>query len=139
MRPGEVDRLEGELQSLLVRSSTVYSLMRLFNESAEEEGGEVETPPDTHKGKRRKNRLPDKGEANTVVENPAGTTRKKYGPDGNVQKEWNQGHGQNAPADEQKDHMHDYKPNPNNPTGRGERMPARKPRPRDLFDMDFLK
>ena len=49
-----------------------------------------------------------------------------------MQKEWNKGHGSNAPKSEQKDHIHDYKPNPNNPSGRGERMPGRPPRQRDL-------
>jgi hypothetical protein len=89
-------------------------------------------------GKRRKNRIPDKGVPNTVAENPAGTTKKKYGPDGNVQKEWNKGHGPNAPKNERNDHIHDYQPNPHNPSGRGERMPGRKPRPRDLDDMGFF-
>ncbi len=89
-------------------------------------------------GKRRKNRIPDKGEPGAVAENPAGTTRKRYGPDGNVQKEWNKGHGPKAPKNEQNDHIHDYKPNPRNPSGRGKRMLGREPRSRDLNDMDLL-
>jgi len=87
---------------------------------------------------RGKNLIPDKGKPDTVDQNSPGTTRKKYGSDGNVQKEWNKGHGSNAPESEQKDHIHDYKPNPNNPSGRGERMPGRPPRQRDLNDMGFL-
>ncbi|WP_367916642.1 RHS repeat domain-containing protein [Leadbetterella sp. DM7] len=37
-------------------------------------------------GKRFKNRLPDKGESNSMQTNKSGTTTKKYGSDGNVQK-----------------------------------------------------
>lgn len=80
-------------------------------------------------GVRRMNRLPDKGEPNSVQTNKPGTTMKKYGPDGNVQKEWNQGHpGEGVPENEQTDHIHDYKPNPKNPSGRGTRMPGRAPK-----------
>ncbi|MCR6653107.1 MAG: RHS repeat-associated core domain-containing protein [Cellvibrionaceae bacterium] len=89
-------------------------------------------------GTRRKNRILNKGEPNSVTENPSGTTRKRYGPDGNVEKEWNKGHGPNAPKNEQGDHIHDYKPNPHNPSGLGERMDGRPPRPQDLYDMDFF-
>ncbi|HFK5568568.1 hypothetical protein BAX97_06940 [Elizabethkingia meningoseptica] len=53
------------------------------------------------------------------------TTVKKYGKDGNVRKEYNKGHGSNYPENEQNDHIHDYKPNPHNPTGRGIRQPGR--------------
>ncbi|MCY1372083.1 hypothetical protein D9M69_592640 [compost metagenome] len=60
--------------------------------------------------------------------NKSGTTTKKYGPDGNVQKEYNEGHGQNAPKNERGDHVHDYKPDPNNPSGRGDRTPGRAPK-----------
>ncbi len=76
-------------------------------------------------GARRKNRIPDKGEPNTVESNNSGTTMKKYGPDGNVQKEWNKGHSKDKNPKGLVDHIHDYKPNPNNPTGRGDRQPAR--------------
>ncbi|AWF81932.1 hypothetical protein BTJ40_14465 [Microbulbifer sp. A4B17] len=91
------------------------------------------------KGKRFKNRIPDRGEPGTVAENPAGTTRKKYGPDGNVQKEWNKGHGPKAPQNEQSDHIHDYKPNLYNPSGRGDRQPGREPRNKDLVDLEIMK
>lgn len=66
----------------------------------------------------------DGGATNTYTRsfyngNIAGSV-KKYGPDGNVQKEFNKGHNHpNTPKNEQEDHVHDYKPNPNNPTGRG--------------------
>ncbi|WP_224994955.1 RHS repeat-associated core domain-containing protein [Cesiribacter sp. SM1] len=83
--------------------------------------------------KRSKNRLPDKGEPNTTATNAPGTTTKKYGPDGNVQKEFNQGHqGNNVPKQERSPHVHDYKPNPNNPSGRGERQPGRPPKRNEL-------
>ena len=89
-------------------------------------------------GTRRKNRLPDRGEPNTVQSNEPGTTMKKYGPNGNVQKEFNKGHGTNAPKNEQNDHIHDYKPNPYNPTGRGERQPGRPLKKHEL-EKDFNK
>ncbi|RKZ80858.1 MAG: hypothetical protein DRR19_23005, partial [Candidatus Parabeggiatoa sp. nov. 1] len=121
-----------------VRLEKVYNLTvaNTHNYFVGEDGVLVHNCP-PKSGKRRKNRIPDKGKPNTVAENPAGTTRKKYGPDGNVQKEWNKGHGSNAPKNEQNDHIHDYKPNPHNPSGKGERMPGRKPRQRDLYDMGF--
>lgn len=65
-------------------------------------------------GTRRKNRLDDKGAPNSTETNAAGTTTKVYGPDGNVQKEYNKGHGQNWPIkSERDDHVHDHKPKPN--------------------------
>ena len=70
--------------------------------------------------------------------NKPGTTIKKYGPDGNVQKEYNQGHGPNALANEQNDHVHDYIPNPNNPTGLGNRQDGREPKKGELI-WDFLR
>lgn len=103
-------------------------------ENADKVNEGLNPPPE---GKRRKNRISDEGEPGTVAENPSGTTRKKYRPDGSVEKEWNKGHGPNHPRGEQQDHIHDHKPNPNNPSGRGDRMPGREPRPRDLNDMDF--
>ena len=72
----------------------VYTDICQFNDSADDSAStdgnnKVDPcPADVPKseGKRRKNRIPDKGEPGTVSENPAGTTRKKYGRDGNVQK-----------------------------------------------------
>lgn len=90
-------------------------------------------------GSRRKNRLPDKGEPNTVQTNSSGTTNKKYGPDGNVQKEWNKGHPGDKNVKGQRDHIHDYKPNLYNPSGRGDRQPARnKYNKRDKRDFDLF-
>lgn len=85
-------------------------------------------------GKRRENRLLDKGEPNSTLSNKQGTTIKKYGPDGNVQKEFNKGHtGKGTPKNEKNDHIHDYKPNPKNPSGRGEkRYPGREPKKGEL-------
>ncbi|HMR43994.1 MAG TPA: hypothetical protein PKC40_09180, partial [Saprospiraceae bacterium] len=88
-------------------------------------------------GKRMKNRLPDNGEPNSMRTNKSGTTTKKYGPDGKVQKEYNKGHGKNAPKQEQTDHVHDYKPNPNNPTGKGDRMPGRTPKPNEKLKDEY--
>ena len=96
----------------------------------------VDETKDAIKGVRRRNRLPDKGEPNTIGVNEPGTTMKKYGPDGNVQKEYNKGHGKNAPKNEQKEHIHDYKPNPNNPSGRGDRQPGR-PLKKNELEKDF--
>src|SRR5206468_7626035 len=94
---------------------------------SEGNGGDPKGP-----GKRRKNRIPDRGEPNTVCPNPPGTTKKKYGPDGWVQKEWNKGHGPDAPREEQDDHIHDYTPNPYYPEGRPTRGEGRPPRPGEL-------
>lgn len=84
-------------------------------------------------GKRRQNWLPDQSNPNTTATNEPGTTTKVYGPDGNVQKEYNKGHGPNAPKNEQKDHVHDHKPNTNpkdpKPT---DRQPGRRPKPNEL-------
>lgn len=89
-------------------------------------------------GKRVKNRLPDKGNPNTAVRNKSGTTFKKYGKDGNVQKEYNKGHGKNAPKNEQGDHIHDYKPNPKNPSGSGEKRFEGRPPKKGEYIKDFL-
>ena len=43
-------------------------------------------------GVRRQNRLPDKGSPNTTEFSQPGTSGKRYGPDGHVQKEFNRGH-----------------------------------------------
>ncbi|MEE1946448.1 RHS repeat-associated core domain-containing protein [Pedobacter sp. KR3-3] len=83
-------------------------------------------------GKRRKNRLPDVAEPNTMQTNPPGTSTKVYGPNGRVQKEHNKGHGPNAPENEQEDHVHDHKPKPNpNDPDATERQPGRKPKPNE--------
>lgn len=88
----------------------------------------------SERGTRTKNHLPDTGEPNSVQSNTPGTTKKKYGSDGNVQKEYNQGHiGQKVPKNEKKDHIHDYKPNPNNPTGKGDRQPGRPLKKNELI------
>ncbi|MCE3297029.1 MAG: hypothetical protein K0R65_2743 [Crocinitomicaceae bacterium] len=90
-------------------------------------------------GTRRQNRLPDKGEPNSMKTNDAGTTTKKYGPDGNVQKEYNKGHqGDKTPKVEKKDHVHDYKPNPHHPDGKPNRMPGRSPK-KNEFSKDQYK
>jgi RHS repeat-associated protein len=83
-------------------------------------------------GKRRKNRIPDIGEPGTIQSNKPGTTKKKYGEDGWVEKEFNKGHGPKAPETEQNDHIHDHEPNPHNPTGRPTRKEGRKPTPEEL-------
>ncbi|MCX5493375.1 RHS repeat-associated core domain-containing protein [Kaistia dalseonensis] len=88
-------------------------------------------------GQRRKNRIPDRGSPGTVESNDPDTTRKKYGEDGWVQKEWNKGHGHNAPVGEQEDHVHDHNPNPNHPEGRPNRQPGRQPTADDLKDFGF--
>jgi len=88
---------------------------------------------DNSEGTRSKNRLPDKAEPNTVEKNKPGTSMKKYGPDGNVQKEFNKGHtGEKVPKNEKNNHIHDYKPNPNNPSGRGDRQPGRPVKKHEL-------
>jgi hypothetical protein len=83
-------------------------------------------------GKRRKNRIPDTGEPNTTQANAPGTTKKVYGPNGQVQKEYNEGHGPDAPKNEQEDHVHDHKPEPNpNDPNATQRQPGRKPKPNE--------
>jgi RHS repeat-associated protein len=83
-------------------------------------------------GKRRRNRVPDTGEPGTVGKNAPGTTMKKYDPDGNVQKEFNKGHGKKYPKNEQEDHIHDYIPNPYKPNGQGDRQHGRKPKKNEV-------
>gem|GEM_PF-2942836 len=93
---------------------------------------ENESPDEApEQGKRRKNRLPDRGEPGSEQENEPGTSKKRYGPDGWVEKEWNRGHGPNAPEAERDDHVHDHVPNPYNPKGRPERKEGRKPTPKE--------
>ncbi|RKG81648.1 RHS repeat-associated core domain-containing protein [Corallococcus terminator] len=91
---------------------------------------------------RQKNRIPDVGTPNTVATNEPGTTTKAYGPDGQVQKEFNAGHTGNpakTPLIEQGDHIHDYKPNPYHPNKTPIRMKGRLPRMIDLFKLGRLK
>jgi hypothetical protein len=87
-------------------------------------------------GTRRQNRIPDSGTPNSTATNTPGTTTKKYGPNGNTQKEFNEGHkGNNVPKNERSDHVHDYKPKQNphpkdpNPTVR---QPGRPPKRNEL-------
>ncbi|MEC5143656.1 DUF6443 domain-containing protein [Chitinophaga sp. 212800010-3] len=97
------------------------------------EPSKTNSPSENTPGARRQNRIPDKAEPNTTQTNKPGTTTKKYGPEGNVQKEYNKGHqGNNVPKNEQSDHVHDYKPNPYNPSGRGDRQPGRPPKKNEL-------
>jgi hypothetical protein len=70
-------------------------------------------------------------EPGTIGVNKSGTTKKKYGPDGWVEKEWNKGHGPKYPPEEQDDHIHDHIPNPYHPDGRPKRQPGRTPLPDD--------
>ncbi|MBL7697592.1 MAG: hypothetical protein JNK79_05520 [Chitinophagaceae bacterium] len=105
-------------------SSAVLGAKNLLSSSTDNSGSS---------GARRKNRLPDRGEPNSTQTNKPGTTTKKYGPDGTVQKEFNKGHpGEKVPKNEQGDHVHDYKPNPNNKSGIGDRQPGREPKRNEL-------
>jgi RHS repeat-associated protein len=86
-------------------------------------------------GSRQKNRIPDNGEPDTVGWNKPGTTGKKYGKDGMVEKELNKGHqGTNVPEVERDDHIHDHKPNPHHPNGQPTREPGRAPTAQDYKD-----
>lgn len=92
-------------------------------------------PPVVVESRRGKNRLPPEGEPNSTQTNKLGTTQIKSGPDGRPIQEWNKGHpGYKPPEDE--DHVHDHVPNPNNPSGRPDRQPVRKPGPGDLTGPD---
>jgi len=85
-------------------------------------------------GASNKNRLPDVGTPNTMDTNKPGTTTKVYGPNGQVQKEYNKGHPEvHTPSNERSDHVHDHRPNPNpgNPT-KTKRMPGRAPKPNEM-------
>jgi RHS repeat-associated protein len=62
---------------------------------AAEETDKADVLQGAEKGTRRKNRIEDRGEPGTIKQNPSDTTRKKYGKDGWVEKEWNKGHGPN--------------------------------------------
>ena len=93
-------------------------------------------------GTRRQNRIPDTNAPNTTATNRSGTTVKKHGPDGVVQKEFNKGHqGNNVPKKERGDHIHDHKPKPNrhpNDPQPTERQPGRTPKKGELkkdFDL----
>ncbi len=81
---------------------------------------------------RTKNRLPDKGEPNTMKTNRPGTTTKKYGKDGYVVKEYNKGHPSEKGTTGGEDHVHDYKPNPH-PNGTATRMKSRPPKPNEFL------
>ncbi|WP_343691972.1 hypothetical protein [Chitinophaga sp.] len=102
-------------------TAATLGLKNLFSKS---DASAEESP-----GKRQRNWLPDKGEPNSTQTNNSGNTTKKYGPDGNVQKEYNEGHTHpNTPPHERVPHVHDYKPNPRNPPGRGTRQDGRAPK-----------
>jgi RHS repeat-associated protein len=124
--------------AVIASETAVAGTMLMFNSAVNtSQGYNYGEKSSETEGTRTKNRLPDKGEPNSTRTNSPGTTTKKYGPDGNVQKEFNKGHpGKNTPKNEQKDHIHDYKPNPNNPTGRGDRQPGRPVKKNEL-DKDF--
>lgn len=119
---------------------TVHMAMQNGGASASDDPRSASDTGGAVKGTRQQNRIPDRGEPGTVRTNPSGTTSKKYGPDGWVQKEFNKGHTGNpskTPKVEQKDHIHDYKPNPHHPDGRPTRMPGREPRNQDLYELEL--
>ncbi len=99
-----------------------------------DEAGEGASKGAPRTGKRRKNRISDQGQPETIQRNRPGTTVKKFGKDGWVEKEFNKGHGKDAPEVEQGDHIHDHTPNPHNPQGRPIRQKARPPTPQDYED-----
>ena len=91
--------------------------------------------PQQATGVRRENRIPDTGAPNSTATNPSGTTVKKYGPDGVVQKEYNKGHQQTHREQEKTDHVHDHKPRSNrhpNDQKPTDRQPGRAPKRNEL-------
>jgi hypothetical protein len=87
-------------------------------------------------GARRENRIPDTGVPNSTATNPSGTTVKKYGPDGVVQKEYNQGHQQTKSEAEKTDYVHDHIPKPNShpkEPQKTDRQPGRAPKKNELL------
>ena len=124
----------GGVPAIAVGAGTAGLGLLVSNNAAKNlQNSQVKANQNGESGERRKNRIPDKGEPNSTTTNPSGTTTKKYGPDGNVQKEFNKGHqGEKVPKNERKNHIHDYKPNPNNPSGRGDRQPGRPPKKNEL-------
>ncbi len=106
-------------------SSPVYA--PVLNQATKPEG----QSDSAGEGRRRKNRIPDRGEPGTITQNPPGTTSKEYGENGWVETEWNDGHGPKAPEGEQEDHVHDHIPNPHHPEGRPTRQPGRAPTPEE--------
>ena len=87
-------------------------------------------------GERTKNRIPDRGAPGTIGQNDPDTTRKLYGQDGWVGKEWNKGHPDEDGVGGE-DHVHDHEPNPYHPKGRPKRQGARPPHPGELEDFGF--
>ncbi len=82
-----------------------------------------------------RNKIPDKGNPGTVETNRPGTTKKKYGSDGWVEKEWNKGHPDHPKGSlEHDDHIHDHIPDPKNPKGKPKRQSGRKPADQDKKD-----
>ena len=125
------------IQENLVQPQVDRMLNENVSDAANENGDQGESPPSGWR--RGKNRLPNKGPPNTIVENGPGTQRKRYGPNGNVVQEWNAGHDDmNTPDVEKEPHIHDWTdPNPRNPNGVGERQQGRAPTPEDLENMGF--
>jgi hypothetical protein len=86
--------------------------------------GTKDSSPKESIGRRRQNRIPDVGPPNSVLSNSSGTTIKRYGSDGRVQKEYNKAHqGKKVPEEEQVDHVHDY-------------IPKQNPHPKDPFPFE---
>jgi hypothetical protein len=85
------------------------------------------------KGKRQKNWMSDIAEPGSVEWNKPKTGARKFGKDGWVELEYNEGHqGEKTPEVEKEDHVHDWTPNPYHPQGRPTRQDGRKPTTADL-------
>lgn len=95
--------------------------------------GEKRAGKEAPVGRRRRNRIPDRGQPGTIEWNGPRTTAKKYGKDGWPEKEFNKGHSQ-GPEAERGDHIHDYTSNPHHPKGAPTRQPGRQPTPQDYKD-----
>ncbi|WP_269514511.1 RHS repeat-associated core domain-containing protein [Brevundimonas subvibrioides] len=96
--------------------------------------------PTISRNEARPNHVPDRGEPGTIATNGPGTTQKKYGEDGWVEQEWNDGHpGHPSPGDEP--HVHDWEPRPQAPPGTPPRRGgARAPdRPGDLTGQNSVE
>ncbi|MTI23741.1 hypothetical protein, partial [Fulvivirga kasyanovii] len=94
---GAVAGAAGAIGGIVISAHGANTMYNGFNNMLNADGNNSGAANENaNTGKRRKNRIPDQGKPNTVAENPSGTTMKKYGDDGWVQKEFNKGHAKDS-------------------------------------------
>jgi len=76
--------------------------------------------------------IPNTGTPGTTAANRPGTKQVRYGPDGRIEQEYNDGHSGHPPPGD-KPHIHDHTPRPGAPKGTPpKRQPPRPPKPGDV-------